>query len=64
MATLWQLRQDLMDEYGTDSPTATLVIDLPEMTYSNALRIQGWIGPSCWAQTCNASSPWPASSTT
>jgi hypothetical protein len=44
MATLWQLRQSLMDEYGTDSPTATMVIDLAVMAYYNALRIEGWIG--------------------
>jgi hypothetical protein len=44
MAILWQLRQSLMDEYGTDSPTATMVIDLAVMAYYNALRIQGWIG--------------------
>jgi hypothetical protein len=44
MATLWQLRQDLMEEYGPDSPTATIAIDMAMMAYYNALRIQGWIG--------------------
>src|SRR5919108_4090225 len=44
MATLWQLRQDLLEEYGTASPAATMLIDLAVMTYYNALRIQGWIG--------------------
>jgi hypothetical protein len=44
MATLWQLRQGLLDEYGTDSPAMTMVIDLAVMAYANALRIQGWIG--------------------
>jgi hypothetical protein len=44
MATLWQLRQGLLDEYGTDSPAMTMVIDLAVMTYYNALRVQGWIG--------------------
>jgi hypothetical protein len=42
MATLWQLRQGLLEEYGTASP-AMMVIDLAVMTYYNALRIQGWI---------------------
>jgi hypothetical protein len=33
MAILWQLRQGLMEEYGTDSPAMTMVIDLAVMTY-------------------------------
>jgi hypothetical protein len=44
MATLWQLRQGLLEEYGTASPAVTMVIDLAVMTYYNALRTQGWIG--------------------
>jgi hypothetical protein len=44
MATLWQLRQGLLEEYGTASPAMTMVIDLSVMSYYNALRIQGWIG--------------------
>jgi hypothetical protein len=44
MATLWQLRQGLLEEYGTASPAMMMVIDLTVMTYANALRIQGWIG--------------------
>jgi hypothetical protein len=44
MATLWQLRQGLLEEYGAESPAMTMVIDLAVMTYDNALRIQGWIG--------------------
>jgi hypothetical protein len=44
MATLWQLRQGLLEEYGTTSPAMTMVIDLAVMTYYNALRIQGWVG--------------------
>jgi hypothetical protein len=44
MATLWQLHQGLIEEYGADSPAMTMVIDLVVMTYYNALRIQGWIG--------------------
>jgi hypothetical protein len=44
MATLWQLRQGLLEEYGTESPAMTMVIDLAVTTYANVLRIQGWIG--------------------
>jgi hypothetical protein len=44
MAILWQLRQTLMEEYGTEAPTGTMLIDLAVMTYYNALRVQGWIG--------------------
>jgi hypothetical protein len=44
MATLWQLRQGLLEEYGTASPTTTMVIDLAMMSYHNGLRIQAWIG--------------------
>jgi hypothetical protein len=44
MAILWQLRQTLVEEYGTQAPTATMVIDLAVMTYYNALRVQGWMG--------------------
>jgi hypothetical protein len=44
MATLWQLRQGLLDEYGAESPAMTMVIDLAVMTYANVLRVQGWIG--------------------
>jgi hypothetical protein len=44
MATLWQLRQGLLEEYGAESPAMSMVIDLAVMTYANALRVQGWIG--------------------
>jgi hypothetical protein len=44
MATLWQLRQGLLEEYGTESPAMTMVIDVAVMTYYNALRVQDWIG--------------------
>jgi hypothetical protein len=39
MAILWQLRQTLMEEYGTEAPTGTMLIDLAVMTYYNALRV-------------------------
>jgi hypothetical protein len=44
MATLWQLRQGLLEEYGAASPAMMMAIDLAVMSYYNALRIQGWIG--------------------
>jgi hypothetical protein len=44
MATLWQLRQGLIDEHGAESPTVTMFVDVVVMAYANALRIQGWIG--------------------
>src|SRR6266536_1533606 len=44
MATLWQLRQGLMEEYGAESPTVTMLVDVAVMAYANALRMQGWIG--------------------
>jgi hypothetical protein len=44
MATLWQLRQGLLQEYGAESPAMTMVVDPAVMTYYNALRVQGWIG--------------------
>jgi hypothetical protein len=44
MATLGQLRQGLLEEYGAESPAMTMVIDLAVMAYANALRVQGWIG--------------------
>jgi hypothetical protein len=44
MATLWQLRQGLIEEYGAESPAMAMVIDLAVMAYANALRVQGWIG--------------------
>jgi hypothetical protein len=44
MATLWQLRQGLMEEYGAESPAMTMVIDAAMMSYYNLLRIQAWTG--------------------
>ena len=43
MATLWQLRQGLLEASGAESPAMTLVIDLAVMTHYHALRVQGWI---------------------
>jgi hypothetical protein len=44
MATLWQLRQGLLEAYGAASPTVTLFVDLALMAYANALRVQGRMG--------------------
>ena len=44
MATLWQFRQGLLEEYGAASPTVTLFVDLALMAYANALRVQGRMG--------------------
>jgi hypothetical protein len=44
MATLWQLRQGLMEEYGAESPATVMIVDVAIMAYYNALRVQGWIG--------------------
>jgi hypothetical protein len=44
MATLRQLRQGLLEEYGAASPTVTMFVDLALMAYANALRVQGRMG--------------------
>jgi hypothetical protein len=44
MATLWQLRQGLIEEYGAASPTVTMLVDVVVMAYHNVLRVEGWIG--------------------
>jgi hypothetical protein len=44
MATLWQLRQGLLEECGAQSPAMTMIVDVAVMAYANALRIQGWVG--------------------
>jgi hypothetical protein len=41
MATLWQLRQGLLEAYGGESPAMTMMIDLAVMSYYNAVRVQG-----------------------
>jgi hypothetical protein len=43
MATLWGLRQQLLDE-GSGSAAETMLADLAVTSYYNALRIQQWIG--------------------
>jgi hypothetical protein len=44
MATLWQLRQDLMEAYGVTSPAMTMIVDVTVMAYANVLQVQGWVG--------------------
>jgi hypothetical protein len=44
MAVLSQLCQGLIDQYGTESLAATMLIDLAVVTYFHALRVQGWVG--------------------
>jgi hypothetical protein len=44
MATLWQLRQGLLEEYGAESPAMAMAIHAVMMSYYNLLKIQGWIG--------------------
>jgi hypothetical protein len=44
MATLWQLRQDLLEEYDAESPAMMMVIDAVIMSYYNLLKIQAWTG--------------------
>ncbi len=44
MATLWRLRQELLDESGASTATETMLVDMAVLGYHNALRIQGWIG--------------------
>jgi hypothetical protein len=49
MATLIQLRQELLTD--TPKPTAadTMMADMAIIAYRNALRVQGWIGNLCLA---------------
>jgi hypothetical protein len=49
MATLAQLRQELLT--GIQKPTAadTMTADMAIIAYRNALRVQGWIGNLCLA---------------
>ena len=44
MATPWQLRQGLIEEYGAESPAMAMVIDAVIVSYYNLLKIQAWTG--------------------
>lgn len=44
IATLWQQRQGLLEEYKVESPAEMMLADLTVLAYYNGLRAQGWIG--------------------
>jgi hypothetical protein len=44
MATLWILRQRLLDQFDVHGPAEAMLTDLAILGYYNALRVQGWIG--------------------
>jgi hypothetical protein len=44
MATLWMLRQHLLDQFDVHGPAETMLVDLAILGYYNTLRVQGWIG--------------------
>jgi hypothetical protein len=44
MATLWGLRQQLLEELGATTRAECMLIDMAVLGYYNALRVQGWIG--------------------
>ena len=44
MATIWSLRQTLLEDIGATTAAESMAADLAVLSYYNALRIQGWIG--------------------
>ena len=44
MATLWGLRQQLLNDAGAETAAEQMLADLTMLAYANALRVQGWIG--------------------
>lgn len=46
MATIWGLRQGLLDQFDASGPAEAMLVDLAILGYYNTLRIQGWIGNS------------------
>jgi hypothetical protein len=44
IATLMELRQRIMVEWGITTAAETMLLDLALVHYYNALRVQGWIG--------------------
>jgi len=44
MATIWGLRQNLIEEVGVTTVAESMAVDLAVLSYYNVLRIQGWIG--------------------
>lgn len=43
-ATLWMLRNALVEDMGTNSAAEEMLIDMMMMGYANTLRVQGWVG--------------------
>ena len=44
MATIWGLRQRLVEELGTTTHAECMLIDCAVLAYYNTLRVQGWLG--------------------
>jgi hypothetical protein len=44
MATIWGLRQGIVEDEGLESAAEMMLLDLAVLSYYNALRIQQWIG--------------------
>src|SRR5205823_2048402 len=44
MATIWGLRQRIIEDEGLGSAAEMMLLDLAVLSYYNALRIQQWIG--------------------
>lgn len=44
MATLWGLRQALLEESGAGTVAEAMVVDLAVLGFYHTMRIQGWIG--------------------
>jgi hypothetical protein len=44
MATIWHLRQQLLEEFDARTSAEAMMVDLAILGYYNAMRIQGWIG--------------------
>lgn len=44
MATLWNLRQQLLADVANPTTADCLLVDVAILAYYNALRVQGWIG--------------------
>jgi hypothetical protein len=47
MATLTQLRRDLLDDIESPTAADTMMADSAVLAYHNMLRVQGWIGNIC-----------------
>ncbi len=43
-ATLWMLRNSLIEDMATNSVAEEMLVDLMMLGYANTLRVQGWVG--------------------